>query len=322
MLRTRNPSAVRRLSVEWNNFAWLPRLTLRPATPGADDARRTWIFSAYQPAQLRHTAFPSLSLPAQTKPMTKLQSNRLRRPPGFTLIELLVVIAIIGILAGLLLPVLANAKKRAMIVRAKTEIQGIVAAIGHYDTLYSRPPTSAKAAQAANPDFTFGTLNLTGPKGETLQPILNNGGTGYQANNSEVISILMDQITFPVDGTPTVDTGHQRNPQQTPFLIARTAADTNSPGVGPDLVYRDPWSMPYIISLDMNADNKTLDALYSLNVVSSGGVNGLVQSGAANSDNWAEGATVMVWSFGPDGATTNTVSANGKPNFDNVLSWH
>ena len=40
------------------------------------------------------------------------------------------------------------------------------------------------------------------------------------------------------------------------------AGNTTSPGVGPDGVYRDPWGNPYIITIDLNYDDKARDAFY------------------------------------------------------------
>ena len=90
---------------------------------------------------------------------------------------------------------------------------------------------------------------------------------GANSTNAEVIAILMDIPNYP-GGGPTINTNHVKNPQQTGFLNARMSGDTSSPGVGTDLVYRDPWGNPYLISMDLNYDGQCQDWVYCLARVS------------------------------------------------------
>jgi hypothetical protein len=113
------------------------------------------------------------------------------------------------------------------------------------------------------------------------------------------------------------------------------SGDTNSPGVGPDLVYRDPWSNPYIISMDLNYDEQCRDAYYCQRPVSQNppgsltsqiGFNGLFNPDLkGQTDNYLYHGKVMVWSAGPDRmidtAIPPTTPANQGYNKDNVLSW-
>jgi type II secretory pathway pseudopilin PulG len=251
---------------------------------------------------------------------------------AFTIVELLTVIAIIAILAAILLPTLGAARVQAQKKQAMLQIRDLATQIQIYDSAYSRMPVSLNAqASAMLPGnggmFTYGGLlstsvNTTWP----AAPIPAN----YYPSNNEVIAILMDITNTTVTA---VNQNHQKNPQQTLFLNAKMSGwdpsqgGTPQGGVGNDLVYRDPWGNPYIITLDLNADNQCLDPFYSQATVSGNGsatgANGLINSTDANGagNHFAFHGNVMVWSAGPDGKVDPNSGANSGVNKDNILSW-
>ncbi|MEJ0091431.1 MAG: type II secretion system protein [Limisphaerales bacterium] len=281
----------------------------------------------------------------------KMPLFSVRRPrAGFTLIELLVVIAIIGILAAMLLAVLPRVMDSAKKTKARLEAQAIATAIEQYDSAYGRFPVSAAAQKQAsdnasanannNPDFTYGGYFLDNGVLKKKGTIMI--ATGEPLTNSEVIAILMNLTNYPGGGS-TINTNYQKNPQKTIFLTAKMSGWDPSqggapqPGVGNDLVYRDPWGNPYLITMDLNYDEQCEDAIYSRESVSqpaknqTAGFYGLVNTTDVNGngDHFRYHGKVMVWSVGPDkkldpgpdAYPPEGGNANKAPNKDNVLTW-
>ena len=187
------------------------------------------------------------------------------------------------------------------------------------------PASSAAVAAAANlgnplspgtkgGDFTFGTvvtgtsprsplegLTIVSPTAISQNPTT--PGSPYQNCNSEVISILTDADYYPENSV----TRHTYNSQKTPFYDARTAVDTNSPGVDANNILRDPWGMPYIITLDLNYDDKCTDTL--------------IWSKLMNTNAFSVSGSSMIWSFGYMKKVDLSTPYNSPINKHILTSW-
>ncbi|HWB60226.1 MAG TPA: prepilin-type N-terminal cleavage/methylation domain-containing protein [Chthoniobacteraceae bacterium] len=224
----------------------------------------------------------------KTSPQTAKAANPFTLK-GFTLIELLVVILIIAILISLIFPAFAAVKESAKRTAAANDMTQIVSAIKFYQTEYQKYPV----ATSGTTDSYYGAAG-SAPTGsvlvgtnDVLFDVLRYN-TGNAANSATVASMNPRGVIF--TEPPTV----KNSSQPVSGVVPNTATSSATSTVG---AWYDPWGSQYNVLINTSAtgylNNPYLDTPGGSTI----------------------GNTVLVWSYGKNGALGGGPAANGSASF-------
>lgn len=152
----------------------------------------------------------------------------------FTLVEMLTVIAIIAILAGIVTPVVIISRRRGMVSKAESDVTTLTAALKQLDTDYKKVLTK---------DYKTGGKTVDSSKIDSNKVATVDG---------DVYDAMIAELTVPKNsGLAEVSV----NKRKKVYLDPRKDFDpTKDYTTQKDLLYRDPWGMPYKIYV--NVDGK------------------------------------------------------------------
>jgi len=201
----------------------------------------------------------------------------------FTLIELLIVIAIIGILMGILLPVLGTVKTKGKEVKSRTDINSIVAACKQYESDYGVLPS---------PWSTAGDLD---GNSNSLMPADATTYSNANSNTPASYKTLMQLLTGVTYFSSTTGAYNVRNIR---YLEVPTSYSVSS---GKSFAgYVDPWGWTYGVCMNLSYDG-SID----------------LPSGPFPSASKTLNIPVAIWSRGSTGSTYSSSESTNKY----ICSW-